>query len=40
MKNPGKVFGKGRLKVDLYLKGLGANIEFQKIYRDHIKEEI
>ncbi|WP_251860080.1 sirohydrochlorin cobaltochelatase [Clostridium sp. Marseille-Q2269] len=26
--------------VKLYLKGLGSNKEFQKIYRDHIKEEI
>ncbi len=34
------VLEKEGFKVDLYLKGLGANIEFQKIYRDHIKEEI
>ncbi|EPY2272970.1 sirohydrochlorin cobaltochelatase [Clostridium sporogenes] len=34
------VLEKEGFKVDLYLKGLGANIEFKKIYRDHIKEEI
>ncbi len=34
------VLEKEDFKVDLYLKGLGANREFQKIYRDHIKEEI
>jgi len=34
------VLEKEGFKVDLYLKGLGANREFQKIYRDHIKEEI